>query len=329
MNQEQNNLNQDNFNTQSNNGIPNNQPLNNQNSNQGISFNQQPINPQPQPTSNFQQPINQMNMQQPTLQPMNNTFESGNANNQNFDSKPPKKKMNLGLIIGIVVAVVIISLIVGVFIITNRKDKKSTEETPQVEKNSITKENFVKIENQYLQSSNVFNIESISTASLSGVVVIGNVSKGSFSEYDIVEFVDQHGKLRKSPILGIEIFKSYNKTIVEGNSGGMGIPSISKEDLNYSTILFKNENYNGIVVSFYYDESELDKLENYFKSKDKINITINDNIENSDIIAYYKDDDIKFFNLYLILNSDNTYLINDNIKINDLNLSGRIENLLK
>lgn len=106
MNQEQNNLNPNNFNTQGNNGIPNNQPLNNQSFNQGMGFNQQPINPQPQPTPSYQQPI----MQEPTPQPMNNTFESGNANSQNFNSKPPKK-MNLGLIIGIVVAVV--AVIVG------------------------------------------------------------------------------------------------------------------------------------------------------------------------------------------------------------------------
>ena len=312
MNQKQNNLNPNNFNTQGNNGIPNNQPLNSQNFNQNMSFNQQPINPQPQPTASFQQNIN--------------TFESCNTNNQNFNSQPPKKK-NLGLIIGIIVLIIVIALIVGFVIISNKNDKKPNEETPRVEKNSITKDEFVEIENQYLQSSNVFNIESVSA--FSRVVVNGNVSKGSFSESDIVEFVDQYGKLRKSPVISIETFKIDNGTIVEGNSGGMLISSISKEDLNYSTIIFKNENYNGIDVSFYYNESELDKIENYFKSKDKINITINDNIENSYIIAYYINDDIKTVHLYLILHSDNTYLINDNVKINDLNISGEIGNLLK
>lgn len=116
MNQEQNNLNQNNFNTQGNNGIPNNQPLNNQNFNQSMGFNQQPINPQPHPTPSFQQPINQMNMQQSTPQPMN-TFESDNANNQSFNNKP-QKKMNLGLIIGIVAAV-IVAVIGGVLLISN------------------------------------------------------------------------------------------------------------------------------------------------------------------------------------------------------------------
>lgn len=72
MNQEQNNFNPNNFNTQGNNGIPNNQSM-------GV--NQQPMN----------------------------TFETGNANNQNFNIKQPKK-MNLGLIIGIVVAVVVVGI---------------------------------------------------------------------------------------------------------------------------------------------------------------------------------------------------------------------------
>ena len=117
MNQEQNNLNPNNFKTQGNNGIPDNQPLNqnfNNTLNQNVvqnpnvsqsTFNQQPINPQPQLTPSFQQPI----MQESTPKPVNNAFESGIANNQNLNSKPPKK-MSLGLIIGIVITVVAIVL---------------------------------------------------------------------------------------------------------------------------------------------------------------------------------------------------------------------------
>lgn len=109
MNQEQNNLNQNNFNTQGNNGIPNNQPLqNNQNFNQGTNVNQ--------PTFN----------QQPTPQPMNNTFDSGNASNQSFNSKPPKK-MNLGLIIGIVatVAVVGVAMVFGSKLLSNSSNNNN------------------------------------------------------------------------------------------------------------------------------------------------------------------------------------------------------------
>lgn len=99
MNQEQNNLNSNSFNTQGNNGIPNNQPLNNQSFNQGMSVNQQPINPQPQPI---------------------NTFDSGDISNQNFNSKPPKK-MNLGLIIGIVA---VVAVAIGAFILLGNSNNK-------------------------------------------------------------------------------------------------------------------------------------------------------------------------------------------------------------
>lgn len=133
MNQEQNNLNQNNFNTQGNNGIPNNQPLNNQSFNQGMGFNQQPINPQPQPTPSYEQPI----MQEPTPQPMNNTFESGSASNQNFNSKPPKK-MNLGLIIGIVavVAVVGVGIVFGSKLLSNGGSNNNNSETSNNNSNS-------------------------------------------------------------------------------------------------------------------------------------------------------------------------------------------------
>lgn len=128
MNQEQNNLNQNNLNTQGNNGVPNNQPLNNQNFNQGMSFNQQPINSQPQPTSNFQQPINQMNMQQPTLQPVNNSFENVDFSNQNLNNKPPKK-MNIGLIIGIITVIVVIGIgaVFGNKLISNKNNNNNSE----------------------------------------------------------------------------------------------------------------------------------------------------------------------------------------------------------
>ena len=111
MNQEQNNLNTNNFNIQGSNGISNNQPLNNQSFNQGMGFNQQPIDSQLQPLPNYNQPI----IQNPTSQPMNN-FESVNVSNQSFNNRPPKK-MNLGLIIGIVV---ILLLVIFIIIIGNK-----------------------------------------------------------------------------------------------------------------------------------------------------------------------------------------------------------------
>jgi len=126
MNQEQNNFNPNNFNNQNiNNGMMNNQPLpNNQNVAQNTNVNQPTFNQQTQPTPSFQQPINQVNMQQPTPQPVN-TFESGNTNNQNFNSKPPKK-LNIGLIVGISAAVVVVATIIGIVLLSNNKGNNNS-----------------------------------------------------------------------------------------------------------------------------------------------------------------------------------------------------------
>jgi len=110
MNQD-NNFNQNNFSYQGNNGMSNNQTIN-----QNVNVNQQS-----QPTPSFQQPMN--------------TFESGNVNNQSFNSKPPKK-MNLGLVIGIVaaVAVVGVGIIFGSKLLSNDRNNNSgtdiNENTP-------------------------------------------------------------------------------------------------------------------------------------------------------------------------------------------------------
>ena len=178
MNQEQNNLNPNNFNTQGNNGTPNNQPLNNQSFNQGMSFNQQPINPQPQQTPSFQQPINQMNMQQPTPQPINNTFESGNASNQSFNSKPPKK-MNLGLIIGIVAAVVVIG--VGALLLFNKP-------ASQANNNGTTNNNA-----NVVYNDNSRNIKSTYTFDEA-------TSQFAFKEYETTLIFKQTDKVKFSAI---------------------------------------------------------------------------------------------------------------------------------
>ena len=131
MNQEQNNFNPNNFNNQNiNNGMMNNQPLSN-NQNLNNQFNQNVnVNQQSQPTPSFQQPINQMNMQQPMPQQIN-TFGSGNANNQNFNSKPPKK-LNIGLIVGIVVAIVAIIAVIIILLNNDSSSENKLKEDPTV-----------------------------------------------------------------------------------------------------------------------------------------------------------------------------------------------------
>ncbi len=136
MNQEQNNLNPNNINTQGNNGIPNNQPLNNQ----GVVINQQAISPTPQP--------------------VNNSLESGNTNNQNLNSKPPKK-VNIGLIIGIVAAVVVIIAVVVSIVFIPKIIKNSLDNVPSIDKietnnNETASEDEAEIDEDYTAPWNDF-----------------------------------------------------------------------------------------------------------------------------------------------------------------------------
>lgn len=214
MNQEQNNLNPNSFNTQGNNGIPNNQPLNNQNFNTTFNqnvepntnvnqttFNQQAINSQPQSTPSFQQPI----MQEPTPQPMN-TLESGNASNQKFNNKPPKK-VNLGLIIGIVVAVVVI--IGGILLFINKKNNNSS-------KSSINK-NFsgkTKLVNTYANISTYISTENTNQIHFS----IGDV--GDDKVIDISGNTIVNAEFSKRTYLGDEYYavnKDDNIVIIKNN----------------------------------------------------------------------------------------------------------------
>ena len=154
-------MNQDNnFNIQGNNGMFNNQNVNSQ----------QPMhNQQPQ---NFQQPIEQMNIQQPAPQPMN-TFESGNANNQNFNNKPPKKT-NLGLIIGIVVviAVVGVGIILGSKLLSNDNNNPNTNDNDVIENNNneSNKTDDTNENTEMITASNYFDTSKFDSTKFSGIL---------------------------------------------------------------------------------------------------------------------------------------------------------------
>lgn len=138
MNQENNQFNQNNFNTQGNNGIPNNQPLQNNQSFNTYSQNlQQGVNVSEQ-TFNNQQSINQTNMQQSTTQPVN-TIDNRNNNNQSFNGKPPKK-MNLGLIIGTISAVIIAGIVGTILILNNNSKSTNSDNNYDNTENNAQKE---------------------------------------------------------------------------------------------------------------------------------------------------------------------------------------------
>ncbi len=279
-----------------------------------------------------------MIQEQNNLNPNNFTAPRNNGGtSQNLNSNPPKKR-NLGLIIGIVIFMIAVVLIIVIVITSSKKEEKpkeevSKEEAPKVEQTPITKEEFLEIENQYLQSENIFNIEEgdtgVQVISENGIVIVGTGKKGTFTRNDIVEFVDQYGELRKAPIIATEAFRTEDEFVREGSSAAVMLPPTDKDDFVYTSIIFKNEIYNGIEVSISDSSLEFEEIEKYLNSNPKFDITINGTVENATIVTYYHNRNVNDTRLYLILNSNNVYSVNDEVKINNLNISGEIENLLR
>lgn len=155
MNQE----NQNDFNLQGNNDVPNNQPLNSQDINQDANINQQPITQGPIPQSI-------------------NTFESGAVDNQNININSPKK-INLGLIIGIVTVVVVatIGIVFGSKILSNKEDDNKNN-------------NFSKELSYYDKTRSIKSTYTFDEA----------ISKFAFKEYETTLVFQQNNNVKLSNI---------------------------------------------------------------------------------------------------------------------------------
>ena len=96
------------------------------------------------------------------------TFESGNANNSNFNTSPKKK--NFGLIIGIIIVVLIGALvcIVPLMKLTSRLDNVTQEKVESIIEDSLievtntgklTRTWYQNLQNRLAATGNTYNIE--------------------------------------------------------------------------------------------------------------------------------------------------------------------------
>ena len=237
MNQEQNNFNNQNI----NNGMMNNQPLpNNQNLNNSfnsnVNVNSQPMN---QP---FQQPINQVNVQQPIPQSIN-SFESGNLNNQNSNNKP-SKKVNIGLIIGIVVAILVIVVIVILLLHnkSNTSDTSNNNSTKQFAENVIM--NHATINNVKLSEINTINdIMEKLNVEINWVMVCykETESEEGCPNYSLTEF--ESNKVEKKVISSLTFnFKIKNSDNIFDFSTYYNVYEEKGYDAPYFSLMFHSNN---------------------------------------------------------------------------------------
>ena len=221
-----------------------------------------------------------------------------------------KKKLILGLLI-----------FVALFTITGCGSKKEDVEKKNNEevKESLTKEDIAKIEKDYLDSDNLFTIDSFSGLSTSGIIAIGKTNKGSFNRYDIVEYIDNKGDLKK----GVISSTSTDNEITTGSSGGIMLQGVKEDAVKNSSIVFKRENYNGIIISIQSD------ISNYIKDKSSLKVNIDGTDYNADLIAYSVNDTTNWTYVSITFNDEIKVSRENEIKIIDANVNGKLYQTLK
>ena len=221
-----------------------------------------------------------------------------------------KKKILAGLL-----------LFVTLFTITGCESKKENIDNNNNNdvKESLTKDDIAKIEKDYLDSDNLFTFDSISGLSTSGVTVIGKVNKGSFDKYDVVEYIDNYGELKK----GVISSTSSDKEVALGSSGGIMLQGIKEDVVKNSSIVFKRKEYNGIIVSVQSD------ISNFIKDKSNLKVNIDGKDYNMELIAFSLNDTINWTYVSLIMNEEIKISDGAEIKIVDANVSGKLYQSLK
>ena len=221
-----------------------------------------------------------------------------------------KKKLVLGLLV-----------FVALFTVTGCGSKKEVVEKKNDEevKESLTKEDIAKIEKEYLDSANLFFIDSFSGLSTSGITAIGKVNKGSFNRYDVIEYIDNKGNLKK----GVISSTSTDKEMNTGSSGGILLQGVKEDVIKNSSILFKRENYNGIMISVQSD------ISNSIKDKSTLKINIDGKDYNTDLVAYHVNDDIYWTYISVLFNDEIEVSRENEIKIVDANVTGKLHQTIK
>ncbi len=203
------------------------------------------------------------------------------------------------------------------------KESLTEEESAKTEneevKEALTKEDIAKIEKDYLDSDNLFSIDSFSGLSTTEITACGKASKGSFNRYDVIEYIDNKGDLKK----GVISYVSTDKEMTAGSSGGISLQGVKEDTIKNSSILFKRENYNGIMISVQSDISDS------IKDKSTLKVNIDGKDYDTDLVAYHVNDDIYWTYVSVLFNDEIEVSRENEIKIIDANADGKFYQALK
>lgn len=108
------------------------------------------------------------------------------------------------------------------------------------------------------------------------------------------------------------------------------LQSVNEEDIKFSSILFKNKNYNGASISFVGTENDIKNITNHINQNKIINIKNGDTTISAEVISYFDDYVNPSYNtLNLSVVADDNIIFNDLITIEGYSLSGSINNYIE
>lgn len=152
-------------------------------------------------------------------------------------------------------------------------------------KKVLSKSEISEIENKYLDSNFIFEINSVSVITDAGVVLSGKVKKGSLALDDVVAYVDRYGNLKVADVAGFDKFGSNDKFANEGENCSILINVNGSEEISNSSILF-SPNKSIIMISFDILDSEKNNYDDYLSKNNSINIFFNGKDYNAEVLHY-------------------------------------------
>ena len=185
----------------------------------------------------------------------------------------------------------------------------------------LTKEEILNIEKQYYNSELVLNINSYSRISDRGLVIITDFETPSKLSNKIFEFVNSKGEIQNAVSLSVESMNGISSILLQ---------SLDEEDIKFSSILFKNKNYNGINVSFIGKNSEIKRFEKYIEQNKTINLKNGDTTISVEIINYFADYVNDSYNtLSLSVIAADNIVFSDSLTIDGYSLDVSINNYIE
>jgi len=188
------------------------------------------------------------------------------------------------------------------------------------EDGALTKAQIQSMENQYLESENVFQIVSVMTVGGSSIVM-GKPMKGSFSKNQIVEYIDKFGQLRKTCISMVESTDSQEKVDTSVRTAGLSVTGKALK-MGLTSYLFKRENYKGLFFTIPVDSNSQLAYEDFFAEHKTFSVQIDNEAYEVELVSYGLSQDHISMDVVVIFDKDYSFEVLKRISVTGLKADG-------